>query len=160
MFRLILLFNIIFFWAHSFAQGDPDEKVVGFTCDRGGSATEIAWRLRNLLEEKRYEGIISGLYSDTAAHQFLAAFAVQRLLKDESIQISHSDSIALSGIMTSKEKIKICSGCTIHEVAQLRKLLNYKEGDRLNREDQWIPMWLDQAEEWVELSIKISASKQ
>ena len=110
-----------------FSQKKQELALLGYYCGYSGSGTPVVIRVGELLFEKKYKTIRTLLFSKNPAENFLAVVITSRLAHKDKIKLTETELKRINELYKSKEKIRLCSGCTGSGEMELDSMLNSKE---------------------------------
>lgn len=122
-----------------FGQFKDYNNTVGFVCGGTGSSTPIVKRFNDKIDNKKYNDIISMLYSKKAAENFLAVVLCEKLSEKQKIKLTEKDLNKIAKHYKSNKTVEVCGGCTFMGFIKLSVLLKNQDDEKTR----------DEAEEWM-----------
>ena len=122
-----------------FGQFKDYNNTVGFVCGGAGSSTPIVKKVYKKIDDKKYNEIISMLYSKNAAENFLAVVLCEKLSEKQKIKLTEKDLKKIVELYKSNKTVEVCGGCTFMGFVKLSVLLKNEDEEKTR----------DEAEEWM-----------
>lgn len=122
LYVILLMFSL-----SCFSQTKQEKVVLGYYCGYSGSGTPVVYKFAELLFEKKYKTIRELLFSKTPAENFLTIVICKRLAHKKIIKLTETELNRITELYKSKEKIRVCGGCTYSREIELNAMLNSRE---------------------------------
>jgi hypothetical protein len=122
-----------------YSQFKDYNNTIGFVCGGAGESTPIVSRAYDKLESKSYGEIISMLYSENPAENFLGVVLCEELNGKGIIKLTEKDSKKIVKLYKSNRTVEVCGGCTFTGFVKLSLLLKNKDADKTRQDaDRWL----------------------